>query len=758
MKKAKTLFSKWGIVLPVLLLLLHTAHAQTPDPGIPGSYSVVKSEYNLGDMAYKPADFPDSVEVRGSVFYPSAMTTAAAKYPVIFLLHGRHDTCYDTSSLSTSGVWPCPPGSAPITSYEGYDYLANNLTSHGYIVISVSCNSINATDNSVGDYGMQGRAELLQHHMDLWNTWTTTGGGPFASLFVGHLDMQNVGTMGHSRGGEGVVFNALYNRSLGSPYGIHAVLTLAPVDFERHVLHGIPLLNIAPYCDGDVNDLQGVHFYDDSRYSDTTDEAPKHSILFMGANHDFFNTVWTPGSYIAGGVDDWLYGFSPYDPQCGPLATGTHRFDTTTQKNALLAYAAAFYRVYIGHETEYSPILTVDDIHPPSTSTLDSSQVFVSYHPARFQRLDVNRSDSSNKLTVNSLQDSVLVGGTLTADICGGGLGMASCGISGSSAQVPHEGSYWTIGLAQTNLVWTDTTAYIDNRIPNSLEDVSAYDNLVFRTSVNFSLYSSAPNLDLTVELVDSFGAVSDVDAGAFTHALFVQPGTQSGDLPKTVFNTVSIPLGYFGAVDLTHVTDIKFKFNQTPSGALLISDLAFAKSPCNGIAASTSDSIGVAGDTVFFSSAVNAATTDFVSQLWNFGDPGSGTADTSSAANPYHYYATSGAYSACLYTTAARSSGFYCTDTVCMALTITATSALTKTIKAEKVNVFPVPTDNFVEVSGIGNDAVLTLFDMYGRTVAGPCKGRVVQIPAALPGGVYFLAIDDTELGRVVRKIEVKR
>ena len=52
-------------------------------------------------------------------------------------------------------------------------------------------------------------------------------------LFVGKVDMQNIGTMGHSRGGEGVVRNFQINKALGSPYGIKAVLPLAPVDFGR---------------------------------------------------------------------------------------------------------------------------------------------------------------------------------------------------------------------------------------------------------------------------------------------------------------------------------------------------------------------------------------------------------------------------------------------------------------------------------------------------------------------------------------------
>ena len=52
--------------------------------------------------------------------------------------------------------------------------------------------------------------------------------------------------------------------------------------------------------------LQGVHFYDDALYNIPGDLARKHKILVMGANHNFFNTIWTPSMFPAGARDDWL--------------------------------------------------------------------------------------------------------------------------------------------------------------------------------------------------------------------------------------------------------------------------------------------------------------------------------------------------------------------------------------------------------------------------------------------------------------------
>src|SRR5207247_1187995 len=64
----------------------------------------------------------------------------------------------------------------------------------------------------------------------------------------------------------------------------------------------VPHETLLPYCDGDVSDLQGVHFYDDARYSAPGDLTRKHTVYFMGANHNFANTVWTSG--FPGSGDD----------------------------------------------------------------------------------------------------------------------------------------------------------------------------------------------------------------------------------------------------------------------------------------------------------------------------------------------------------------------------------------------------------------------------------------------------------------------
>ena len=757
----KIILPGFFLVLLFTFLSVFPATAQVPDPGLLGTHTVIKAEYNLGDTSYLPpaaAMFPKKMEEIGSVHYPSDLSSGP--FPVILFLHGRHSTCYNLTTLSDNGNWPCPAGQAPITSYEGYDYLANTMASHGYIVISISANAINAIDGTLSDAGMNARGVLVQHHLDLWNGWNATDtSGPFHSLFVGKLNMQNIGTMGHSRGGEGVVFNAEYNTSLGSPYGIKAVFTLAPVDFYRHVLHGIPLIDLSPYCDGDVHDLQGVHFYDDARYSDTTDAAPKHHILMMGANHDFFNTVWTPGSYIAGGNDDWMadYGYPSTAAWCGPTAVGTGRFDTTVQKAALNAYLPAFFRVYIGHENQFVPILFTDSIAPPASSMLDTGQVYVSFHASKYNRLDLNRTDSLNRMTTNTIAGTVTESGLVSSQVCGNYLIEPDCGVTANSVQKPHNGSSGSLGVSIMGMQWNDSMQYYMNTIPAAYQNISVYTDINFRVSVNFKQQTTGPNLNFTVELIDSVGDSSRQVVANYTNALFHQPGTQTGDLPKLMLNTVKIPLSKFTGINLAKVRKVKFLFNKSDTGSILISDLAFTNPVCGTFTPAYKDSIVHNTYKVIFTNNSLAGNGDSLRYLWNFGQPGSGVNDTSTLTNPIHTYSAAGTYTACLYVTSYQKNDFICVDSACKTIVIPTRTAV-QSLQIPQISIYPNPAKNYLMVNGAVPTDVLTVFNLYGQVVLKTTiTGQTIPLPESLPSGVYS-AVITTGFGKVVKKLVIER
>ena len=566
------------IVVPTI----SAVSAQVPDPGTPGPLTVTREEYDFGDAAFAPTAFPGPVEVRASITYPANLP--AGPYPVILFLHGRHATCFVGGT--TLLQWPCTSqNSQPIPSYRGYDYVSDVLASHGYVVVSVSANGINAVDNTVFDLGAQARAELLQRHLDLLRSFNTTGAAPFGTKFVGKFNLNQVGTMGHSRGGEGVVRQFVLNEALGKPYGIKAVFPLAPVDFSRFTVNNAALNVLLPYCDGDVSDLQGVHYYDDARYNVPGDQSPKHYVLVMGGNHNFYNTVWSPSSTIPGGFDDWFLFVqgSRSDPHCG-TKRGSRKLTEAQQRGTGLAYMTAFFRAYVGGETQFLPILTGDAPPPASAQTND---LFVSYHAPDIPdlRLDVNRLLNNNNLTVNTAGGAVTQTNLTPFELCGGEEPQPPfCQPEHVNSRQPHttpSARSNARGLSQLKTGWTNFFGNFTNELPAALGNVSGFQALQFRVSVNFTDPRNLPELaqDFRVVLTDSAGATSSVRVSDVSSALYFPPGAV-GPVPKLVLNTVRIPLTAFSGVNRNNIRSVQFSFDERLAGGVLITDVAFASAP----------------------------------------------------------------------------------------------------------------------------------------------------------------------------------
>jgi hypothetical protein len=579
---------RFYVLISMLLFMLLTgaqlANAQTPDPGATGPYAVTREEYNYGNQVFQPTGFPIAVEMIASVHHPTDMTNGP--FPLIIFLHGRHSTCYAKSGL-TSLRWPCRSTESVIPSYQGYDYIAQTLASNGYIVVSISANGINAYDNNVSDYGAQARAELIQHHLDQWRSFNTTGASPFGTKFVGKVNLQRVGTMGHSRGGEGVVKHFVYNASLGSPYTVKAVFPLAPVDFNRPVINNVALGVILPYCDGDVSDNQGVHYFDDARYNVAGDTGAKHTIQVMGGNHNYYNTIWTPGMFPAGTADDWTAYTSggSSDSQCG-TGTGNHRLTSAQQRGTGLAYISALMRVYVGGESQFLPILTGEAGAPASAQTTD---LHVSYHApdSAATRRDLNRLLTATNLTTDTLGGASTQTGMTPHDLCGGESPQpAQClpSTQATSRQphtTPSSLANTKRGLSQLRTGWSNLNSTYTNALPTGQTNVSGFQALTFRVSVNYNDLKNAANTpqNFSVILTDGNGVSSSVRVADYSSALFYPPGT-TASVPKIFLNTVRLPLTAFAGVNLTDIRSVQFKFDQTPQGALQISDLAFANAP----------------------------------------------------------------------------------------------------------------------------------------------------------------------------------
>ncbi|MGW6278461.1 Calx-beta domain-containing protein [Kribbella sp. NPDC055071] len=522
-------------------------------PAGTSGFAVDTMEYNLGDLAVELPALNGRSELRGRVYAPRG---AAGKRPMVVFLHGFHQYC--TGEVQT---WPCPAGETAVPSFRGYGAAAEALASHGYVVISVSANAINAGGGKTPDRGATARGELVLAHLDLWRRWSSSADGPFGRRFVGRVDLDNVGLMGHSRGGDGVIAAALANAGRPSPYGIRAVMPLASTDGSRTTLPGVGMSLLMGYCDADVYDLQGQHHFDDSRYA-AADNVPRSTVLVMGANHNFWNSEWSA-------EDDW--GHDPDKAPCGSATPG--RLTAAEQQSVGRAYIDGFFRLMLGGETALATMFDGSNTLPTS---LRPTEVHVVAQMPSSSRLDVARFDHP--------LPKASISGSLTASTCSGvpmdeGLSRDPryCVQDPQADLFPH----WVPVLlvprvpnpAVTVLRWDGLDGVVRLRSPRP--DVSSYSALTFRAAPD---PEAAGSSDLTVRITDQHGHFEEVAVSAVSDALKPLPGAPEDAQPKTLLRTVRIPLSRLRAVDLHAIRTIELRTDRIPHAAVFVSDLAFSR------------------------------------------------------------------------------------------------------------------------------------------------------------------------------------
>ncbi|WP_434442928.1 alpha/beta hydrolase family protein [Lentzea sp. E54] len=257
------------------------------------------TEYSLGDRAFQVPEFHTEpggpvadIELTAVVHAPRKLV---GKRPLVLLAHGYWKTCRDLEDW----VWPCPSGEA-FLSHRGYDYLGQELARQGFVVVSISANGVNAGE--LGQPADVARAMLMSKHLEMWRD-LNDGKGPLAGRlrgFQGHVDLTNVGTLGHSRGGRGAVWQASDNHAHLLPAGVRikAVLPLAPAGYYApdpeapenldYRITKIPFAVLTGDCDSIAGQAAGY-----VRNAQGRNLAPIHHVTPHRANHNFFNTEWS---------------------------------------------------------------------------------------------------------------------------------------------------------------------------------------------------------------------------------------------------------------------------------------------------------------------------------------------------------------------------------------------------------------------------------------------------------------------------------
>jgi hypothetical protein len=499
-----------------------------PDPAVDTSFAHAGTfQYDQTTQGTIPVldDFGTlwSVPLRAVVYFPSDVSGATtpaqisgaqSDYPLVVIVHGN---------------------SSALTSYLGYNYLLEHLARNGFVAVSVHLEpDMFATD----------RARVMFAHIDI-----------IKNMF-GTALQNNIGIMGHSRGGEAVVVAARLNQQNALGHGLNAVISLAPTSWiVNPTLGGAwakPYLVIYGSMDGDVAGISDTGF----ELYDRANGASKSMVFVYGSTHGRYNTVW--------GDTDITAPWSSLGPTDMPRL-----INADAHQKIALGYMSAFFRLHLRAESQWEGIFKGDWV-PAAVQAADAGKVklYVQHENATHREVD----NFEGAHTSTSWQTSTI----------GAAVGQTGLPSTPQEAQTftdphaPHE-------TGALFVRWDHTSDALQFDIPVGQRDVTAYTALSFRIGQKVG-GSNPANLSqsLRATLRDGSGNQRAVRVSKFVE--IPPPHVRDNNFyTKTAMNTVRIPLRSYiircagmPEVDLGDVVSISFEFSDSPTGEVVIDSVEF--------------------------------------------------------------------------------------------------------------------------------------------------------------------------------------
>ena len=465
---------------------------------------------------------PLSIPLRASVHFPADVAGATTpgqisatqpNYPLVVVVHGN---------------------ASATTSYLGYEYLLDHLALNGFIAASIHLNP--------GQTGTD-RARVLRKHLEILFT------------MFGATVANNVGIMGHSRGGEAVVIATRLNQQEAWGYNINAVISLAPTNQYTFENFGgawaRPFLVIYGSLDGDLAGISDTGF----ELYDHASGMNKSMAFVYRACHDRFNTVWGDG--------DLYFGKLTAADQAAVLSANSHHY-------IAMGYMGAFFRQHLLSENQWSGIFRGEWV-PATVQASDANmKIYSQYEDTVVRTVD----DFEGVHTATSWQTSTL-GGTVAQS------GLPATPQENDLRTMDGQSPHLTAGLLLRWDTLTDTVTY---DIPAGQRDVSAFQAVSFRITQKVGSASNPANQvqDLRLTLIDGGGHARAIRVSKLAEVPF--PYVRGfATYVKSAMCTVRIPLGAYtihclgvDQVDVTNVTTLIFEFAEKVTGEIEIDSIQF--------------------------------------------------------------------------------------------------------------------------------------------------------------------------------------
>jgi len=451
--------------------------------------------------------------------------------------------------------------------YQWYDHIGFHLASYGYVVMSHQ-------NNTVPGVVQASTTTLTNTDYFLGNLGTIAGGA-----LLGHVDVNRIAWMGHSRGGEGVViaydrlFDGTYTPVNFSIADIVFVSSIAPTDFQGAAVanpHGVPYHLWTGGADSDVSGCAGCNLCQTFHLHERA-TGPRSSISLHGAGHGTFHNSSSSGIFAA-----------------GPCQL------TRSEVNLLMkAYLLPLVEWYVKGNPAGRECLwrQWESFKSPGVPSSVCVVVDLMHREPALDRLVIDDFESNFDLTLASS------GGSVGYDVDNAAEGLLDDPntVFTESASEPMNGMTFSGGVADATrgLVfdWNSNDRQIQFALVPGLMDTTAWKYLSLRAcqATRHPLTTADQgDLTFTVRLRDALGGTASISIGAYGGGIeepYQRTGCGTGAGWANEWETVRIPLADFermsGGVDRAQIVGVDLLFGPTHGsarGRLGLDDLAFVR------------------------------------------------------------------------------------------------------------------------------------------------------------------------------------
>jgi dienelactone hydrolase len=550
-----------------------------PDPGTIQDFPAIRDQATNGGSYVPISDrefgstliVKPSILIRRNLFWPDPAGTgvlpAGITFPLVLIVHGNGHlfTKYTAlaAHLARNGFFVAAVDCLQKKPYkvikpdspkhyfqleDGTTLYFNEVDSGVYsakdnkkVMDSATLENGSVILKDASGMGVLGREHVIAKHLaDLQS-----------HSLAAHMQFNNIGLIGHSRGGEAVVKVAGETGLIPAGCVIKSIISLAPTDMydQANLVQSIPYFVLYGSRDGDVSGKRIVPVRNSgfSLYDRAINASEKAMAFIYGATHNGFITGNTTKE-----LGDLGYPNGQYDKK---VILGD-----APQQHIAKAYMNAFLRMTLKAEAFWQPLFTGEQ-KPRTLQPANHKGIFMQYQAALNQRKSIDDFDTATPPT-NDWKISTMIGGTVEGVLND---------IDEESLSLPHQ----TRGL---KIKWESGNRLVFH-IPDPHKDITAYKYISFR--IARSLSSKASLDDLRVELHDASKKIVYAKTNnIFLYPDFVIPAAdrrEDEDLTKEALMTVRIPLGSFldSNINKLEIKALAFVFPKG-SGKLALDNVEF--------------------------------------------------------------------------------------------------------------------------------------------------------------------------------------